>query len=310
MTSEIQLEQIWNEFDSYLKETKTEEVENSIDNLACKLCGSKYDNWEFADICKDCGYVDKEYKFLDHDTTLCNGGIEQLNKKTQKGNTKMLKLNDWYMWSEQEKQDYKLKLYIEEKTKLLEINDTIISQVVDCVIRLFTISKMLLLGTKRSKIKDSIILVLATKLATIQPRNIELFKLDRKIDVKHITKAEKIIMEIIQKDPNLNSILNNRNSNNSPFDIIEDKLDKITRLQNYKNIIKKVIDIIVEHDILLDNTPMSIGVTSIYYVIQKMDIDINLKILCNLFNISVVTVSKTMQKLIVIDEKLWSKVVS
>lgn len=306
MTTQLQIDQIWSEFDSYLNENKETSETVEIDNLCCKLCGSKYNNWEFADICKDCGYVNKEYKFLDQDT-LTNSTQEPF-KKIQKGNAKMLKLNDWFMWSEQEKQDYKLKLYIEEKCKLLELNDSIVMQIVDCVTRLFTISKMLLLGTKRSKIKDSIILVFASRLSSISNKNIERFKKDRKIDIKHITKAEKIILEITQKDNLLNTILTNNNHTNSPFDIIEKKLDMISELYSYKSIIKKVIDIIVEYDILLDNTPMSIGVTSIYYVVQKLGINVHLKSLCEVFNISVVTVSKTMQKLNSVDEKLWNKI--
>lgn len=309
MNTEMHLDQIWNELDSYLNETKEKElVIDENDPMYCKLCGANYNNWDFADICKDCGYIDKEYKFLDQESNIQIQ--ESFNKKISKNNIKMLKLNDWCMWTEKEKHDYKLKLYIEEKCKILEINETIISQVVDCVIRLFTISKMLLLGTKRSKIKDSIIFVFATKLTSVSTKNIELFKADRQIDVKHITKAEKIILEITQKDPTLSIILNNNKYNNSPFDVIEDKLDKINELYCYKNVIKKVIDTIVEYDILLDNTPMSIAVTSVYYVIQKSGIEIHLKSLCELFNISVVTVSKTMQKLNSIDEKLWKKIIS
>lgn len=306
--TEIHLDQIWNEFDKYLDEIKNKDEESKDLENICRLCGSKYDNWDFADICKNCGYVDREYKFFTGASMDINSNTQEFNSKKPKGNNKVLKLNEWYMWTDQEKQDYKLKMYIEERCKILELNDMYVSQVVDCMIRLFKISKTLLLGTKRSKIKDSIILVLGLKLANISQKYIDLYKNDRKIDVKHMTKAEKIILEIMQKDRVLYDILNINKNNKTPFDLIEEKLDKIHELYPFKKLIEKVINIIIDNDILLDNTPMSIGVTSVYYVIQKLQITIHLKTLCELFNISVVTVSKTYQKLVNIDDKLWKKI--
>lgn len=303
--TEIHLDQIWNDFDSYLKEVReNNETKEEENYMCCKLCGSTYNSWEFADICKDCGYIDKEYKFIDSiDTSV----VDYVATKQSFKNSKLMKLNEWYMWSEEEKQDYKLKLYIQERCEILELNETQISQIVDCVTRLFKLSKVLLLGTKRSKIKDSLILVLIIKLLNLSPKHIDLYKDERNIDIKHMTKAEKIILEITQKDRTLFNILNKTHSN-SPYDLIEEKLDKLIQLYEYKKIIRRTIDIIIDNDILLDNTPMSIGVTSIYYIIQKFSINIPLKTLCQLFNISVVTVSKTIQKLINVDDKLWNKI--
>jgi transcription initiation factor TFIIIB Brf1 subunit/transcription initiation factor TFIIB len=61
--------------------------------------------------------------------------------------------------------------------------------------------------------------------------------------------------------------------------------------------VQQLIQLCEENDLLLDHTPLSIGVSCFYYVLKANEIELDVKVFSNLYNISVVTVVKTYNKL-------------
>ena len=103
-----ELEKIWNDFTS---EKENIESNNSLKKISiCSNCNSsnlQLDNYEI--ICFDCGLI------IDQDRIVSNqqfdNNVVQVKKKTY---NKLSKMQEWYMWSNEEKNIYKLKKYIIE----------------------------------------------------------------------------------------------------------------------------------------------------------------------------------------------------
>jgi len=67
---------------------------------------------------------------------------------------------------------------------------------------------------------------------------------------------------------------------------------------------QSLITICEDNDILLDHTPLSVGVSCFYYILKLNNIDIDLKIFSELYDLSVVTVVKTYNKLKVYEKQI------
>jgi hypothetical protein len=60
-----------------------------------------------------------------------------------------------------------------------------------------------------------------------------------------------------------------------------------------------LIDICEDNDLISDTTPLTIGVTCFYYILKlpEINIDIDLKIFTSIYDVSLVTLTKTFNKL-------------
>lgn len=160
-------------------------------------------------------------------------------------------------------------------------------------------------GKKRGKIKNGIIAVCiyyACKQIGIKLTYTEISK-NLGLPIKFITSGEKIILELI----NNNKIFLNKKflvSNISPIDYIYDVIGKMNLLPHHKiNETINIIKICQDNDILIEHSPLCLAVTCLYYIC-----DINLKQLCEIYDISVVTVTKTYNKLIVYDKFIKNQI--
>ena len=119
--------------------------------------------------------------------------------------------------------------------------------------------------------------------------------------MKYISKADKLIMELINSNK-----LQISNEFLDKFLKTENPIDYVTRIIEKYNLnindsiieqVKSLIEICEDNDILLDHTPLSIGVSCFYYVLNINNIDINIKMFSELYDLSMVTVMKTYNKL-------------
>ena len=91
-----------------------------------------------------------------------------------------------------------------------------------------------------------------------------------------------------------------------PFDYVITTINK-NNLKISNDILNKVqilISLCEDNDLLLDHTPLSVGVSCFYYILKLENIDIDLKIFSELYNLSVVTVVKTYNKLKIYNDKI------
>jgi len=303
---------LWNEFNT-CKELITQPTLHQIQDqqnprqqisTVCKNCDSlnyKYVSNEI--ICGDCGVIISEF--------ICENAIAnyQMSKTetyktstSSKVSTKINKMQNWYMFTNEEKNNYKLLMYTRELCTRLSINETIIQSICETVVNVMTIIKKYD-GTKRARVKDGIILCCITyvyKTSGLSYNNVGTLQLAKKIDLdtKYVTKAEKLILEMINNN-RLNLDKNVILDIKTPFHYVQEVIQK-NNLKMNPLILQQVqllIDICEEHDLLLDHTPLSVGVCCFYYVLKLSEIDIDLKLFSDLYDLSVVTVVKTYNKL-------------
>jgi hypothetical protein len=119
--------------------------------------------------------------------------------------------------------------------------------------------------------------------------------------MKYISKADKLIMELISSNKLQLSqaFINNVFKTEEPIDYVTKIIDKY-KLEIEKQLLEQVSELITicnDNDILLDHTPLSIGVSCFYYILDINKISINIKIFSELYDLSIVTVMKTFNKL-------------
>lgn len=296
-----ELDKIWNDFE--LEKQSTHESNNIKSDISfCKNCNSnnlQKDNYQI--ICFDCGLIlgddriTSNYSF--ESKTINNTGFQTKQKGSY--NNRITKMQEWYMWSNEEKNLYKLKTYIKELCDKLQIPEYLLQSITDTCVKVM-ISIKQTEGTKRARVKDGILIVCihyVTKDTHIPFSYIDMAK-KLKMDIKYVTKAERMILELINsKKLNLDkkSILETK----KPYEYIIETINKYN-LKISQEILKYVqilIEICEDNDLLLDHTPLSIGVSCFYYILKLKSADIDLKIFSEFYNLSVVTVIKTFNKL-------------
>jgi len=305
-----ELDEIWNVFEVE-KENKNDDVPKTNESLnisCCKNCSSnnlQKDNYQI--ICGDCGLV------LGDDRISSNYGFDGINNlsnfpakhKTQYNN-KISKMQEWYMWTNEEKNIYKLKTYVKELCDKLQIPEYLIPSITDtCVLVMDSIKKSD--GTKRARVKDGILVACihyVTKDTHIPFSYIDMVK-KLELDIKYVTRAEKMILELINsKKLNLDkkTILETK----KPYDYIVETVNKynLKISPEILNYVKLLIEICEDNDLLLDHTPLSIAVSCFYYILKLKTIDIDLKIFSEFYNLSIVTVVKTYNKLKVYENEI------
>jgi transcription initiation factor TFIIIB Brf1 subunit/transcription initiation factor TFIIB len=317
-----ELDQIWNDFEiekqlNINNNDNTDTIDNddtsTIDSAkkqktssSCKSCKGtnlQYDNYQI--ICFDCGLI------FDDDRITSSQGFETTNntfptKQRTHYNNKLTKMQEWYMWSNEEKNIYKLKMYIKELCEKLVIPEYLLESIISTSIIVMESIKRAE-GTKRARVKDGILVACihyVTKDTHIPFSYIDMAK-KLKLDIKYITKAERMILELINsKRLNLDkkTILETK----KPYDYIVETINKhnLKISQDILKYIQVLIQICEDNDILLDHTPLSVGASCFYYILKLKSVNIDLKVFSEFYNLSMVTVIKTFNKLKVYENQI------
>lgn len=299
------LEKLWEEFDN----AKENQIENQIekqgekqDILICKNCLSDNVLKDGTFVCYDCGLT------LNEDRISLQQVFENNIPISIKSNFKcrINKMQEWYMWTNSEKNEYKLKICVQDLCKKLKIAENLIGSIVDTVILVMNAIKIND-GTKRARVKDGIILACIHYVSKDTPTPYSYSELIKRLDldIKYITKAERLILELINSNKlNLDKQLVLKTQ--KPFDYVMNTV-KQKGLRINSDILEKVnslIEICEDNDLLLDHTPLSIGVCCFYYILKLEKIDIDIKLFCEMYQLSVVTVIKIHNKLKVFDKQI------
>lgn len=283
-----------------------------IENLGlCTRCSS---NKIIDHICTDCGLIQKHetiYKqnyndiWIESKSKLCGkhgsggkngGGGKMGNKNNLYSNSRLQTLIHWNQITSLDRKEMKIKESIEELRYKIGLTDEIYNTYFDQVKNLY-----LKLGLiKRGNIKDAILLVLLEySIDNILGKNANIFAKQIQLETKHITNARKIVYEKLQENKIICPINNKLN------------VDVFTWIQNIvvsKNLIlgdqQEIKDLInkykTEH--LLDHhTPKTVAIGLVYYVLTKKQ-KVDKKSFCDIFNISIVTISKIYKEIINIEK--------
>lgn len=267
----------------------------------CHNCNNTSFIIDFETTCDNCGLIlqyPPEYSTISYS--------EPIESKKHVYNTqtnKILKMQEWYMYTKDEKNEYKLNKYTEELCKKLQIHENLIPCISVFVCEVMNAIKKNNEGPKRSKVKDGLIIVCIYYISKNYNHNYSYIELSKKInlEMKYISKADKIIIELI----NCNK-LQLSNDLKKSLKETEKSINYITRIITKYNLqidpdilsqVNLLIDICNDNDILLDCTPLTIGVSCFFYIININDIDINLKIFSEIYDISMSSILKTNSKL-------------
>ena len=299
------LDKIWSLMDNF-KNSSIKDKDNLTQNSKlksniyyCTTCNvDTYDS-----TCNQCGliiYNDTEYSNYSYEEP--QNASRSFKKSNNLQGNRLMKINEWIMWTNDEKNEYKLNKYTKELCEKLNILEGIISSVCGLVSQIMTAIKNGCDGPKRSRVKDGIIIVCIYYVSKNTSNSYSYIDLAKKIDLnmKYISKADKLIMELINSNKLKMSkeCLNNFLQPENPIDFVTRIIEKYNLNINQSIIdqVSNLIEICEDNDILLDHTPLSIGVTC-FYVLNINNIDINIKMFSQLYDLSMVTVMKTYNKL-------------
>lgn len=293
---------IWSVFDNY---KNVKEYDNITIKNYCRECDKDIIN----STCEDCGLVVSNQ--IDFSSYIFEEGPMKKTCKVTSGNTRIIKMQEWSRWSNDEKKEYKLNQYVSELCVKLNILQTEICSICNLVRQVMIAIKDSSDGPKRSRVKDGIIIMCIYYTLKNSDSNcvsyIDLSKVIN-LDIKYVSKADKLIMELINlgqlkvTDEFITNILKPEQPINHIIKIIK-KYD-IDINENIISQISKLVSICEDNDILFDHTPLSIGVACLYYTLDYNCIDVNIKLLSHLYKISIVTILKTFNKLKIYDIKL------
>ncbi len=263
----------------------------------CKSCQSDnlaYDSSEV--VCYDCGVI--QYAVIQTCESYDNS-VVSVRKTSGQANSKLQRMQEWYMWSNEEKNSYKLSTYTKSLCSQLNIPEAMVKNVCDTVITVMNAIKKHD-GTKRARVKDGIILTCIQYVSNDGYGSLSAVDLAKTlgIDVKYVTKADKLILELINTHK-LNLDKCNVLETQKPFYHVKRVIQKhklsippilVTQVEH-------LIDVCEKNDLLLDHTPLSIGVCCFYYILKNNDVKLDIKQFADLYNLSVVTIIKTYNKL-------------
>lgn len=285
----MDLDVIWKQLDTL----KNDSLDKSNDNIQTKCIQCEQSAFEIIandKVCTNCGLVSEQ------SVSFVNESFEpEIQRRYNNKLDKLSKMQEWYMWSNEEKSNYKLQMYIQDVCSQLCIPEMYIQRVYETVIVVLNAVKKFE-GTKRAKIKDSIILLCIEMVS----KSFSAIQLGKKmnIEARFISKAEQTIIELVNsKKLDLKTV--DIHGVKTPIDSIRDGLQKrninIDSRLIYK--VKCLINICDTHDLLIDHSPLSIGVGCLYYILQKYNINIDARVIADIYNLSHVTVLKTFNQL-------------
>ena len=296
-----ELEEIWAEFDKTKDDEKINTNGQECEYVSiCKNCSGDIGE---NNVCYQCGFSLREERIELHnvfETCMPVTSVKPLFK------SKITKMQEWYMWSNNEKNEYKLKVCVQELCKKLKIADCLVGSIVETVILVMNVIKNND-GTKRARVKQGIILVCIHYVSkdTSTPYSYSELTKRLSLDIKYVTRAERLILELINaKKLNIDKDLILQNL--KPFDYIINTIK-----QKYIKInpeildkVKSLIEICDDNDLLLDHTPLSIGVCCFYYILKMEKINVDIKLFAEMYDLSLVTVVKTYNKLKVYEKQI------
>lgn len=270
----------------------------------CKNCNKQMQ--DIDDICYNCGLICNEKQYSSY-------SFEENNYQSCIGKNK-----DWLLWNNDEKTQYKLSLYIKDlcnqiNTKYNVILNNNIQEVIQFVTNVMNAIKSDFNGPKRSRVKDGIIVMCIHYILKQSYSIITYVHISKllNLNTKYISKANKFILELINNGK-LQLSIELKNCIYS----LEKPLDYVNKIITKHNLnissliitnVSKLINICEDNDILLDHTPLSIGVSCFYYILKDNNMDIDIKIFSELYNISTITIFKTYNKLLLHKEILSKK---
>lgn len=275
---------------------------NTSNDAICQGCKSdKLSMFSHEIVCSDCGLVNNKYI----SNSQSNLPFETHETPTRSSystcNLKLKKMQEWYMWTNDEKNEYKLVNYTKALCSKLEVNEGLTHPICGTVVEVMNVIKKHD-GTKRARVKDGIILTCIQYVSKngVNGTYISAIDLARKmdLDIKYVTKAEKIILELLA-NKKLKLDKKNMLETQHPYEYVLTVVQKKS-LKIPSMILKQVeelINICEKNDLLLDHTPLSIGVCCFYYVLKANEIELYVKVFSELYDLSVVTVIKTYKKL-------------
>jgi transcription initiation factor TFIIIB Brf1 subunit/transcription initiation factor TFIIB len=278
--------------------------ESSHTPLLCGHCGSDGIDVldDFKIICFSCGVTSTFATDVVTNEFTPNEIPQRYCKKSSKELCKLQKRLGWCQYTNEEKNEYKLKSYIEELCGRLGISEGLVSQIKSTVVDVMNIIKSTE-GTKRARVKDGIILACIEYVGKRNGVSLSATKLGKSIDIdiKYVTKAEGILLELLHTKKlalDKHTLLSTR----TPFGYVEDMFRKrrLNVSSDVLDTVKRVIQICETNEFLLDHTPLSIGVSCFYYVISDVfdsDDGLDIREFAQMYNLSVVTVAKTTAKL-------------
>lgn len=292
--------QVWLQFDS-IRDTQ-ENVDKETQH--CSECnGNDFIEVNFETTCSNCGLVyssnfisiDAQNNYEDYSSEIYT------KKKITNKNCKLQKMQQWYMWTNDEKANYKLAGYTKSLCAKLHLSETVYESISNTVICVMNVIKKFE-GTKRAKVKDGIILVCIQYVLEQHNNDVKMTSSDlaKKInlDQKYVTKGEKLVLELINNNRiNLDkkTLLNIK----QPIEYVH-YVNKKHNLQlpiSLLDQVQNLVHICDVNDILLDHTPLAIGVSCLYYILKKNGIDVDLKVFSSINDLSMVTITKTYNKL-------------
>jgi transcription initiation factor TFIIIB Brf1 subunit/transcription initiation factor TFIIB len=219
---------------------------------------------------------------------------------------KLGKMQQWSMYTNKEKIDYKNANYIKELCEKLNVHHNFIEQIIDFVLKITEAIKETNDGPKRARVKDGIIIMCIYYITKdTNNTNGNYIDMAKKInlDIKFITKADKLLLELI----NCNKLKFDKEFMNkilyteTPINYVNKIIDKYSNFKQFPGLIDNVshlINICEEYDILLDHTPIAIGSSCLYFILNNIfEQDLNIKIFAEMYNLSIVTIIKTIKKL-------------
>jgi transcription initiation factor TFIIIB Brf1 subunit/transcription initiation factor TFIIB len=275
-------------------------------------CNHDYTIQESFKVCSICGIVDKDfldtcnisYNVIDESGVIKSGGK---SKSKCSNNSKLSKMIKWNMYSNQDKNQYKLIKATKELLENFNFNENIINSICNLVVKVIKG-----IGSKRAKVKEAVIIVCTYYILKYngithytQSNLASLIGLES----KSISKADKLILEYINCESNKEFSKEFINV----FDTTEKSIDYITTIiQKYdinipNHIIEKTEQLIMiceDNDILLDHTPLSVGVACFYYILKENNTKVDIKLFSEIYNQSIVTITKTYSKLLPFKTKL------
>lgn len=307
---------IWNEIDKIKNEnTLNKEGKYDIQNeyiTFCKMCESTNIKIDTNIICGDCGLILSENRISENVVFNVSENVDCKFKSTSIKSKRLSKIQEWYTWTNEEKNTYKLKEYIKVLCARLDIVESIIPDIIHkSIIVMNTVKKYD--GTKRARVKDGIIITCIHHISKSSCTPYCYIELANKIDldIKYVTKAEKSISELTNmKRLEFKEFQEMKKKN--PYDYIISTM-KQHNIKVSNDILKKaklLIEICEDNDILQDHTPLSIGCCCFYYILKREEnIDVDLKTFSNIYNISIVTIVKTYNKLLLYKNNIdkWLK---
>lgn len=219
---------------------------------------------------------------------------------------KLGKMQQWAMYTNQEKIDYKNTQYIKELCEKLNVNIIFTDQVVELVLKIINAIKETNDGPKRARVKNGIIIICIYYITKGNDnKNGSYIEMAKKInlDTKYVSKADKLLLELINcnKLKFDESFMNKILYTETPISLVIANIEKYSNFKEFTNlvsIVSNLIDICEEYDILLDHTPNAIGASCLYFILKNIfSQDINIKIFAEMYDLSMVTIIKTIKNL-------------